>query len=106
EAVPRWQRLVLPVLDVRERVVASVDGGVAINADQLFAEGDLEAWQGFERSGEIITPAGSVPSHPWGEGSAEDSIRGVEKNNLVRVILCQGLGPFRCRGGDVFLRPG
>ena len=39
EAVPRRQGLGLPVLDVGKRVVASIDGGVAINADELVAEG-------------------------------------------------------------------
>src|SRR5438552_255420 len=106
EAVSRRQRPGFPVLNVRERVVASVDRGAAVDADQLIAKSDLEARQHFESGDEIIAQRCPIRSHRWRERSPEDSIRRVEKNDLVGVILPQGLAPFRRRGGNVFLRPG
>src|SRR5207249_7596782 len=49
EAIARGQSLGFAVLDVGERVVAGVDSGIAIHADELFAERDLETWQDLER---------------------------------------------------------
>src|SRR5207244_8427065 len=60
EAVSRRQRPGFPVLDVRERVVASVDRGVAVDADQLIAKSDLEARQHFESGDEIIAQRCSI----------------------------------------------
>ena len=49
EAIARWPRLGFPVLDVRESVVAGVDSGAAVDADQLLAERDLQTRQDLER---------------------------------------------------------
>jgi hypothetical protein len=47
EAVARRQALGFAILDVRERVVAGVNRRIAVHADQLIAESDLEAGQSF-----------------------------------------------------------
>src|ERR1700693_6148332 len=106
EAITRWQRLGFAVLDIRERVVASVDSGAAINADQLLAEGDLETEQDLERRDEVVAQRCSIRSHGRRESSPENSISGIEKNNFVSIVLPQSLGPFHGRGGNVLLRPG
>src|SRR6266550_2140740 len=62
EAVTRWQRLGFAVLDIRERVVAGVDSGAAINADQLLAECDLETGQDLEGRDEVVTQRCSIRS--------------------------------------------
>src|SRR6266496_6257919 len=105
EAITRWQRLRFAVLDIRERVVAGVDRGVAINADQLLAECDLETGQDLERRDEVVAQRCSIRSQGRSESSPENSISGIEKNNFVRIVLPQSLGPFRGRGGNVLLRP-
>src|SRR6266542_982489 len=106
EAITRWQRLGFAVLDIRKRVVAGVDSGAAINADQLLAECDLEAGQDLERRDEVVAQRCSIRSHGRRESSPENCISGIEKNNFVRIVLSQGLGPFHGRGGNVLLRPG
>src|SRR5437764_9949947 len=62
EAITRWQRLGFAVLDIRERVVAGVDSGAAINADQLLAECDLETGQDLEGRDEVVTRRCSIRS--------------------------------------------
>ena len=54
EAIACWQSLGFPVLDPRERVVAGVDGGATVNADQLLAERDFEPRQELKRCDEIV----------------------------------------------------
>src|SRR6266567_1734790 len=103
EAITRWQRLGFAVLDIRERVVAGVDSGAAINADQLLAECDLETGQDLEGRDEVVPQRCSQGRR---ESAPENSISGIEKNNFVRIVLSQSPGPFHGRGGDVFLRPG
>src|SRR5690348_11891425 len=49
KAVARGERLFLPVLEVRERVIAGVDGGVAIHANELLAESYLQRRQRSKR---------------------------------------------------------
>src|SRR6266496_406087 len=105
EAITRWQRLGFAVLDIREGVVASVDSGAAINADQLLAECDLETGQDLERRDEVVAQRSSIRSHGRRESSPENSISGIEKNNFVRIVRSQSLGPFHGRGGNVLLRP-
>src|SRR6266705_2696713 len=87
EAIACGQSLGFPVLDVRERVVAGVDGGTAINADQLLAERHLETRQHPKRRDEVVAQRCSIRSHGWGKRPPENSISGIEKNNLVRVVL-------------------
>src|SRR5438477_7205946 len=106
EAITRWQRLGFAVLDIRERVVAGVESGAAINADQLLAECDLETGQDLEGRDEVVAQGCSIRSQGRRESAPEDSISGIEKNNFVRIVLSQSLGPFHGRGGNVFLRPG
>src|SRR5713101_6200450 len=106
EAIPRWQRLGFAILAIRERVVAGVDSGAAIHADQLLAECDLETGQDLERRDEVVAQRRSIRSHGRRESSPENSISGIEKNDFVRIVLSQGLGPFHGRGGNVLLRPG
>ena len=62
EAKTRWQRLGFAVLDIRERVVAGVDSGAAINADQLLAECDLETGQDLEGRDEVVAQRCSIRS--------------------------------------------
>src|SRR2546422_7110797 len=62
EAITRWQRLGFAVLDIRERVVAGVDSGAAIHADQLLAECDLETGQDLERRDEVVAQRCSIRS--------------------------------------------
>jgi hypothetical protein len=106
EAITRWQRLGFAVLDIRERVGPGVDSGAAINADQLLAERDLETGQDLERGDEVVAQRCSIRSHGRRESSPKDSISGIEKNNFVRIVLSQSLGPLYGRGGNVLLRPG
>src|SRR6266545_4257087 len=80
--------------------------GAAINADQLLAECDLETGQDLERRDEVVAQRGSIRSHGRRESSPENSISGIEKNNFVRIVLSQSLGPFHGRGGNLLLRPG
>src|SRR6266487_6973727 len=60
EAIACGQSLGFPVLDVRERVVAGVDGGTAINADQLLAERHLETRQHPKRRDEVVAQRCSI----------------------------------------------
>src|SRR6266545_6713145 len=106
EAITRWQRLGFAVLYIRERVVAGVDSCAAINADQLLAECDLETGQDLERRDEVVAQRCSIRSQGRRESSPENSISGIEKNNFVRIVLPQSLGPFHGRSGNVLLRPG
>src|SRR5712691_4136817 len=106
EAITRWQRLGFAILDIRERVVAGVDSGAAINADQLLAECDLETGQDLERRNEVVAQRRSIRSQGRRESSPENSISGIEKNNFVRIVLSQSLSPFHGRGGNVLLRRG
>src|SRR6266508_482671 len=80
--------------------------GATINADQLLAECDLETGQDLERRDEVVAQRGSIRSQGRRESSPENSISGIEKNNFVRIVLSQSLGPFHGRGGNVLLRPG
>src|SRR6266545_5286778 len=106
EAITRWQRLGFAVLDIRERIVAGVDSGSAVNADQLLTERDLETGQDLERRDEVVAQRCSIRSQGRRESSPENSISGIEKNNFVRIVLPQSLGPFHGRSGNVLLRPG
>ena len=54
EAVARGQAPGLAVPDIGKRVIAGVHRGAAIDADQLIAEGNLEAGKNLERRHEII----------------------------------------------------
>jgi hypothetical protein len=58
EAVARRQGLGFAILDVRERVVAGVKGRIAVHADQLIAESDLEAGQSLEGGDEVVSRLG------------------------------------------------
>src|SRR5439155_25494124 len=87
EAIACWQSLGFSVLDVPERVVAGGDRVTAINADQLLAERHFETWQDLKRRDEVVAQRCSIRSHGWGERTPENSISGIEKNNLVRVVL-------------------
>src|SRR2546428_12355091 len=87
KAIARWQRLSFPILDVCERVIAGVDSGATVNADQLLAERDLDPRQDFKRCDEIVAQRCSIRSHGWGERPPENPISGIEKNNLVRIVL-------------------
>src|SRR6266704_7216321 len=106
EAITRRQRLGFAVLDIRESVVAGVDSRSAVNADQLLAERDLEIGQDLERRDEVVAQRRSIRSQGRRESSPENSISGIEKNNFVRIVLSQSLGPFHGRGGNVLLRTG
>src|SRR6266567_4583281 len=106
EAITRRKRFGFAVLYIRERVVAGVDSGAAINADQLLAECDLETGQDLKRRDEVVAQRCSIRSQGRRESSPENSISGIEKNNFVRIVLSQSLGPFHGRGGNVLLRPG
>src|SRR5207245_6370581 len=87
EAIACRQRLGFPVLDVRESVVAGVDSGAAIDADQLLAERDLQTRQDLERRDEVIAQRRSICSHGRRERPPKNSIGGIEKNNFVRIVL-------------------
>src|SRR6266508_5807587 len=105
EAITCWQRLRFAVLHIRERVVAGVDSGVAINADQLLAECDLETGQDLERRDEVVAQRCSIRSQGRRERSPENSIGGIEKYYFVRIVLPQSLGPYHGRGGNILLLP-
>jgi hypothetical protein len=62
--------------------------------------------QDLERGDEVVAQRCSIRSHGRRESSPEDSISGIEKNNFVRIVLSQSLGPLYGRGGNVLLRPG
>ena len=55
EAVARGQALRLAILDIGEGVVAGIDRRIPVHADQLIAEGDLEAGQNLEGGHEIVS---------------------------------------------------
>src|SRR6266545_1776199 len=65
EALTRRQSLGFAVFDIRERVVAGVDSGAAINADQLLAECDLETGQDLDplRTRTILPVTPPFPSN-------------------------------------------
>ena len=48
EAVARRQALGLSVLNIRKRVIAGIDRRITVHADQLIAEGNLEAGKNFK----------------------------------------------------------
>src|SRR2546427_13220991 len=91
EAIARRQRLGLPVLDARECVVAGVDSGAAIDADQLLAERDLQTRQDLERRDEEIAQRGSTCSHGRREPPPKTSTGGIERNNIASVVLSTGM---------------
>jgi hypothetical protein len=86
KAITRRQRLGFAVLAVRKGVVARVDRGARLD--------------------EVVTQRRAIRSHGRRESSLEHCIRSVEKNNLVRIVLSQSLGPFQGRGGNLLLGPG
>src|SRR5215470_11602336 len=107
EAIPRWQRLRLPVLHIRERVVARVDGGVAINTDQLFTEVDLEARQDL-REDPFAASGGEGCSVSWvrprmrmawpvatSSPSAPSRITRCTSFTALRVAACSAFARFR-----------
>ena len=44
EAIACWQGLRLAILDVRERVVAGVNGRISVHTDQLVTKRHLQLW--------------------------------------------------------------
>src|SRR6267154_1906211 len=74
EAVARRQAPSLSVLDIGKRVIAGVDRRAAIHADQLIAEGDLEAGKNLEGGDEIIPQCSSIGAHRRRQRSPEHGV--------------------------------
>ena len=103
EAIARGKRCYAAVLGKRHRVIASIDGGVAIHADQLIPEAD--ARYGFEDTLKVAADCGWVRSHRWGTRAPQDTISAYSATtlsvlfspmasiHLVVVALTSSFGP-------------
>src|SRR5215813_11699230 len=106
EAVTGGQRLGLAVLYVGERVVAVIDRGVAVHADQLLAVTDLDLRQCTEGTDEIGANAFGTGAHGRRQGSPQHAVLGIQRRNRVGVLLRQDLTPFHPCGSHVLLGTG
>src|SRR6267378_7262559 len=105
EAVASGQGLCFAVLDERKRVIAGVDRGVAVYANQLLPKSYLEAGKRGKRSNKIIAQGGRIGAYRGRQRPPQNGILGIEREDRVGIVLSQSDGPFCGRGRNVFLGP-
>src|SRR5206468_1934580 len=76
EAIASRNRLRLPVLDVRERVVAAIDSRVAVHPNELITEADLVPRQRLEGRNEVLTKRGRSLANGRRQRSPQDGVGG------------------------------
>src|SRR5947209_13986266 len=74
EAIARGQTLRLPIFDIGKGVIAGIDRCTAIYADQLVAEGDLQAGKNFKGCDEIISQGRPIGTHLRRQRSPEHGV--------------------------------
>src|SRR5712672_756168 len=96
KTVSRRQRFGFALLHIGERVVARVDGRGAIDAYALLAERDLESGQDLECCHEIVTQRSAIGPQGRRQCAPQNGVLGVERQDLVGLVLAKRLRP---RGG-------
>src|SRR5215204_3693936 len=106
EAVSGGQRLGLAILHVREGVIAGIDGGVAVHADQLISERDLDLRQRAKGTNEIGADGVRTGTHGGRQSPPQNALLGIERRDRIGVLLRQYLTPLCPCGSNVLLGPG
>src|SRR6266511_5413859 len=96
----------LAVLDVGEGVVASVDGRLAVDTDELLAEAHPVFGKDFERGHEVLTQRCWPLAHRWRQGTPENGVGRVEVEDLVGIVVNKPGRPLGGGGGDFLLGAG
>src|SRR3990172_1124053 len=106
EAIPRRKRRGVTVLNERKRVVAGVDGRIAVHPNQLIPKGHFVSGEGLERFHEVVA------KRLWGISprgryrSPEYALCIVEGKYRVGIVEDEDFSPLRRGGGNVLLVPG
>ena len=106
EAVPCRDALCLPILQIREGVVAAVDRDVAIDPDHLLAEGDLVSRKRLERPLEVAAKPGLADEQRGGKGPPQYGPVVVQGKDRIRIVVDEDRSPFRRGAGDLLVRLG
>ena len=84
EGVTRGNVLRLPILQIREGVVAAVDRDVAVDPDHLLAESDLVSRQRLERPLEVTAKLRLADEQLGGKSSPEYGPLVVQGEDRIR----------------------
>src|ERR1700716_1966521 len=106
EAVARRQALGLSVLDIGKCVIAGIYRRTAVHADQLIAEGNLEAGKNLKSRHEIIPQRRPISTYRRRQRPPEHGVVGIERQHLVGIVSAERHRPCGGRRRHVLLRSG
>src|SRR3989304_2287500 len=101
EAIPRRKRRGVTVLHERKRVVAGVDGRIAVHPNQLIPKGHFVSGEGLERFHEVVAKRVRGISPRGRYRSPEYALCIIEGKYRVGIVEDEDFCPLRRGGGDV-----